>query len=207
MMIGGIGILGFAVSLFRLSSFGTDPFTTLNLGVSGFVGMSFGAYQLIVNAVLFVLVWIYARQCIGAGTIVNMVFVGFISDLFMQFYSSTIDGTLSFYTRIGIMVIAVLIACIAVSLYMTADLGIAPYDALAIMIQKVTNNKIPFPVARVITDVTSVLIGFSFGAVVGVSTVIMAFFTGPLVQFFNTVITKSLSQAANKKLTEKELVA
>lgn len=45
MMLLGNLLLGIAVAILRMSRFGTDPFTCMNLGVSGFLNISFGTYQ------------------------------------------------------------------------------------------------------------------------------------------------------------------
>ena len=74
MMLAGILLIGMCVASYRMSGFGVDPFSCMNLGISGFLGMSFGTWQLIVNAVLLVIVWFTVRTCIGVGTIVNMVY-------------------------------------------------------------------------------------------------------------------------------------
>ena len=42
-------ITGFAVSLFSLSGFGVDPFTSMNMNVAAALGMRFGTYQLIID--------------------------------------------------------------------------------------------------------------------------------------------------------------
>ena len=79
-MVLGILFIGLCVSFLRLSQFGVDPFSAMNLGISGFIGWSFGTWQLLVNAIILVVVFFQARSCIGAGTIINMVFVGYIAD-------------------------------------------------------------------------------------------------------------------------------
>ena len=76
MMILGILFIGLCVSFLRLSGFGVDPFSAMNLGISGFIGWSFGTWQLLMNAVILVIVFFQARHCIGAGTIINMIYVG-----------------------------------------------------------------------------------------------------------------------------------
>ena len=72
MMLLGNLLMGIAVAILRMSRFGTDPFTCMNLGVSGFLNISFGTYQLLVNIIFFIFVLWKGRSCIGAGTIVNM---------------------------------------------------------------------------------------------------------------------------------------
>lgn len=192
MMLIGVFLIGLSVGLFRISSMGTDPFTTMNLGISGFLNMQFGVYQLIVNIILFVVVWKYANSNIGIGTIINMVSVGFVADFIDFQFQRLGGGSSTLRLKIIFMIIAVIVAGFSVALYMTANMGIAPYDALAVLIEKVTRGKIPFSIARVLTDITCIFIGFSFGAIVGVSTVITAFFTGPIVQFFRWSVTDRL---------------
>ena len=47
-----IVIMGFGTALFNVSGFGVDPFTSMNMSVAAVLGISFGTYQLIVNAVI-----------------------------------------------------------------------------------------------------------------------------------------------------------
>ena len=91
---------------------------------------------------------------------------------------------LSMQIRILLMIFAVTMCSFAAAMYMEADMGIAPYDAFGVIIEKISNRKIPFKVARVLTDVICVAIGFSFGSIVGVATVITAFCMGPLIEVF-----------------------
>ena len=82
MMLLGNLLMGIAVAILRMSRFGTDPFTCMNLGVSGFLNISFGTYQLLVNIIFFIFVLWKGRSCIGAGTIVNMIYRRFWSVCF-----------------------------------------------------------------------------------------------------------------------------
>ena len=56
-MVLGILFIGLCVSFLRLSQFGVDPFSAMNLGISGFIGWSFGTWQLLVNAIILVVVF------------------------------------------------------------------------------------------------------------------------------------------------------
>lgn len=169
-----------------MSRFGTDPFTCMNLGVSGFLNISFGTYQLLVNIILFIFVLWKGRSCIGAGTIVNMAGIGYIADFGVFVLTKCLGQPemLSMQIRILLMIFAVTMCSFAAAMYMEADMGIAPYDAFGVIIEKISNRKIPFKVARVLTDVICVAIGFLFGSIVGVATVITAFCMGPLIEVF-----------------------
>ncbi|MEI3209606.1 MAG: DUF6198 family protein [Lachnospiraceae bacterium] len=198
MMILGILFIGLCVSFLRLSGFGVDPFSAMNLGISGFIGWSFGTWQLLMNAVILVIVFFQARHCIGAGTIINMIFVGYIADFVCWLVQDVVRIEMSLPLRIIALVLAQLMASMGVALYMVADMGIAPYDSVAIIIEKLTHQKIPFHKARVLSDVVVVIVGIAFAsasgagiwAVAGIGTVINACFNGPLIQFFKTKLEK-----------------
>lgn len=199
----GIFLMGFAISLFSLSNFGVDPYTSMNMNISSVVGMSFGTYQLIVNAVILLVALIVAhRGLIGVGTAFNMVLVGYTCDFFEKLLSPLVSGV--FAQRIVLLVVAVILMCFATSLFFTADIGVGAYDTVAFMITQRT--KVPMKVTRVITDVSVVLIGlvvsgglaavfkgnFSEIKNIGIGTVITAFCTGPLVTFFNKHVSEKI---------------
>ena len=174
--------------------FKTADQIAMNLGISGFIGWSFGTWQLLVNAIILVVVFFQVRSCIGAGTIINMVFVGYIADFICYVANDVVQIQMNLPLRILALLLAQLMASMGVALYMVADMGIAPYDSVAIIIEKLTHQKIPFHKARILSDVVVVIIGIIFAiasgegiwSVVGIGTIINACFNGPLIQFFKT---------------------
>ncbi|MDO5405847.1 MAG: hypothetical protein Q4F28_00785 [Eubacteriales bacterium] len=188
LMTAGVFLIGFGGAMLRLSSLGTDPFTCMNLGISSIIGIPYGTSQLLFNLLLMIPMLIWYRKGLGIGTIFNMAALGYISDFCVSMWGH-LGITAPWFTehmilRFGFLLAAIPIFCLGVASYMESDLGIAPYDALGQIIEQWTNRRIRFSTARVITDVLAVLIGFSAGSVVGIATVITAFFTGPVVGFF-----------------------
>ena len=51
-MFMSILLMGFAVSIFSYSGMGVDPFTALNMSISAKLGISFGLFQMCMNAVV-----------------------------------------------------------------------------------------------------------------------------------------------------------
>ena len=192
LMAVGILFIGVCVGAFRLSAFGVDAFTCMNLGISGFLRMSFGTWQLIMNAAILALVFFTARRCIGAGTIVNMVGVGYMADFICWLFQEVWEVNMTLPLRILALVTGSLLAGIGVAFYMAAEMGIAPYDSVALIIEKGTNGKIKFQYARVLSDITVVIVGVAFclrsggdlRLIIGIGTVCNALFNGPLIQFF-----------------------
>lgn len=148
MMLTGILFISICVGCYRLSAFGVDAFTCMNLGISGFLGMSFGTWQLIMNGCILIVVFLTVRKCIGAGTIVNMVFVGYGADFICWLTQEALRIHMSLPMRIVALAIGCLFAGLGVAFYMAAEMGIAPYDSVALIIEKGTKGKIPFQYAR-----------------------------------------------------------
>ncbi len=192
LMAVGILFIGICVGAFRLSAFGVDAFTCMNLGISGFLRMSFGTWQLIMNAAILALVFFTARRCIGAGTIVNMVGVGYMADFICWLFQEVWEVNMTLPLRLLALVTGSLFAGIGVAFYMAAEMGISPYDSVALIIEKGTNGKIKFQYARVLSDITVVIVGVAFcllsggdlRLIIGIGTVCNALFNGPLIQFF-----------------------
>lgn len=184
----GVVFIGLGIALLRGSGFGTDPFTAMNLGISRTLGISLGVFQLGLNMVLFFMVLGFGKQYIGLGMITNMTIVGFISDFFAQIISS--GYTLEI--KIIFTIIGVIIICLGVAMYSCVNLGLAPYDAIGWIVDDITNNRINFKKTRIFTDIACILIAITFDSIISINTIIMAFCTGPLVQFFEGIVKQKL---------------
>lgn len=192
LMLTGILLIGMCVASYRMSGFGVDAFSCMNLGISGFLHMSFGNWQLIMNAILLLIVWFTVRHCIGPGTVVNMVLVGYTADFLCWLCSDVIGLSVTMPTRIVLLLLGTLFASMGCACYMYAEMGIAPYDSVAFIITTYTNEKISFRAARILSDLTVIAVGIAFclmahhsvWEIVGLGTIVNACCNGPLIQFF-----------------------
>ena len=192
----GVLFIGVAVACYRLSLFGVDAFTCMNLGVSGFLRVGFGTWQLLVNLCILVFVFFLGRENIGLGTVVNMVFVGYIADFLCWLALEILGLHADLAARIAFLAVGSLFAALGCALYMAAELGVSPYDSVAILLEKQTKGKLPFRTARVLSDVTCVALGVAFcllgkndlREIVGLGTILNALFNGPLIQFFKGLL-------------------
>ena len=181
-------VMGIGVTFLRLSGFGTDPFSCMNMGVSSHLPISYGTYQLLLNIVLFIPVFILDRKSFGLGALVNMLGMGYIIDFCTWLFSlvgvtpQVLEARL--VIRIICMLVGVLLICFGVALYMGCDMGAAPYDMSGQIVEDRTAGKLKFKWVRVCMDICSMIIGFVTGGVVGVATIVVAFFTGPVVSWF-----------------------
>ena len=194
MCILGVVISGITVGMFKHAALGIDPFQTLMAGLDAVIPIRFGTLYVIANAVLLLFALCMDRHKIGIGTLVNLFLLGYIAEFTMAVLKRIMPSP-GLPAKLILLGITIVILCLATSLYFTADLGVSPYDAVA-LIWSQRQAHIPFFACRVICDFACVLLGtilcrmagFSLGKimeVVGIGTIITAFFMGPLIDFFN----------------------
>ncbi len=187
-------IIGIGAAGLRLSLMGNDPYTAANMALSEGFQMGLGTYQLIINMILLMIQLIWGRNYLGVGSIVNMCFLGYIVQYATVILQSLIgDGTgKSFFYQLVYMLISLITLSFGLSMYQIANLGVAPYDYLALGMTDYF--KPPYFVNRVITDAFCVLMilasaGIGFisweNSHLGIGTVLAAFCLGPFVNMFN----------------------
>lgn len=190
----GVFFMGFFLSFLIKVDLGTDPCTFMNLTLSRFFGISFGNWQLILNVFLFIFVILFGRKFIGFGTIANMVFIGYIADFFVWLWEKTLPEYLftTFPYRAIVFAAALFLFIIAVSFYINAAMGVAPYDAMPQIISERVLKKVPFAVIRICYDFLVILIGMLFGGTPNIGIVLMALFLGPIIQIVGKFLNKTV---------------
>ena len=178
--------MGFFLSFLMLCGLGTDPCSFMNKAVSLRIGMLFGTWQLIINAVMLVIVLFWDRSSLGFGTVFNMVLVGYYVDFFDWVWEKTIPA--HFFTdpvsRWMIFLAALFCFIVSAAVYINSDMGVAPYDALPkIITEKVTGRfpKVPKMLIRMVWDFTAVAVGTLAGGKPVIGIILMAVFLGPVI--------------------------
>lgn len=182
MMLCGIIAQGLGLSLLRAINLGTDPCSCLTQGVTNFVPLSFGTCQLLCHLVTFVFVIRYDLSMIGFGTIGNMCFLGYISDFFQWIWSLLLPT--GFFevvlNRYILLLPSLAVFLLGAAAYMCAGLGSSPYDALPFIISGHV-KRFPFKIVRMLWDISFMAAGFVLGGDVGIVTILVAFFLGPII--------------------------
>lgn len=193
MSIVGTLLLGVCVGLFRKANLGTDPFTTFVLGIGIITNHTYSFVYPIIVGLMVVVIFFINKKHIGLATILNTFVLGPVADFSLNILNKLyVADTL--VIQLVTMVFAVILLSFSASIYMTAQLGISTYDAVALMM----NEKLPpkklfeYRFCRIFTDFVCVLLGFLFHAQIGIGTIITAFFMGPIIQFFNKTISEPI---------------
>ncbi|MCQ2421894.1 MAG: hypothetical protein MJ064_02735 [Lachnospiraceae bacterium] len=201
MSVLGVIIGGISVAIFKTAAYGVDPFQTFMAGLDKLIPIKFGTLYVIANAVLLSFALIFDRHYINLATFINLFFLGYVTQFTFDFLSKVLPNP-SAAVRIACLIIGIVVICFGSALYMTADLGVSTYDAVALIISN-TWKKGQFKYIRIATDLVCVIVGvglFLLGGggfraiptIAGIGTIITAFFMGPLIEFFNKKVARPL---------------
>lgn len=201
MCIIGVMISGISVGFFKRAAFGVDPFQTFMSGLDALIPIEFGTLYVIANVCLLLFSLFADRHYISLATMINLFLLGYVAQyslevLLLLFPSVSLIGQIAF------LVVGIILSCFAASLYFVADLGVSTYDAVALIITE-TWKIGKFKYVRIITDLTCVLVGTilyyiatkslnGITTIVGIGTIITAFFMGPLIDVFSDKIARPL---------------
>jgi len=201
MSLCGVIVCAVSVGIFKIAALGVDPFQSLMSGLDKLIPISFGTLYVIVNLLLLTFSLIVDRSKIGLATFINLFLLGYITEYTYAFLQ-TVFVAPSMITRILCLLAGIVIICFGSALYMTADLGVSTYDAIAIALAG-KGKLAPFQYCRIATDVICVVSGCvlfllaggtisAIPTIAGAGTIITAFFMGPLIELFNVKIARPL---------------
>ena len=158
--------MGFFLSFLMLCGLGTDPCSFMNKAISLRIGLSFGNWQLIINAVMLVIVLFWDRFVWLWGKIIPA-----------HYFTDTIS-------KWAIFLVALFLFIISAAVYINSDMGVAPYDALPKIITEKVSARFPkFPrmLIRMAWDFSAILIGTLAGGIPVIGIILMAVFLGPVI--------------------------
>lgn len=201
MSVAGVVICGLSVGLFKRASFGVDPFQSFMSGLDSVIPVSFGTLYVIVNVCLLMFSLVNDRSKVGIATLVNLFLLGYIADFSHRILLALLPDA-GPAARILLLAAGIVIMCLASALYFTADLGVSTYDAISLIIAEKWKPA-PFKYCRIACDLLCVLLGVGLfllsgrpvsglAAVVGIGTIVTAFFMGPLIEYFNVHVARPL---------------
>ncbi len=188
--------MGFFLSFLLMCKLGNDPCTFMNKSVSEKIGMSFGNYQLIVNIVMLCVVLIFNRKLIGFGTLFNMILIGYYADFFCWVWRKVIPASV-FTTPLSrwiIFILSLLFFIISVAVYISVEMGVAPYDGIPLIITeklKMDNSPVGKAVIRILWDGSAIVVGMIAGKIPVIGVILMTLFLGPVISLIGKLLKKN----------------
>lgn len=201
-MLPAVILMGVFVSVLVEIGWGTDPASFMNLNIASALGWGLGNTEVLVYGLMLIFTFVFGAQMIGFGTLANMILIGYVVDLCRWIWRNT--GFAAFIydsstpIRILIFAITLLLFVIVASIYINAQMGVAPYDAMPQIISDWI-PKIPFFVIRILFDLAAVLIGVIAGKLnpqgiqgSAIGSIIMSLMLGPVISIISKPLKKIL---------------
>jgi len=201
-MLPAVILMGVFVSILVEIGWGTDPASFMNLNIASTLGWGLGNTEVLVYGLMLVFTFIFGAQMIGFGTLANMILIGYVVDLCRWIWRNT--GFANFIAQgtmpVRILIFAITLICfvIVAAIYINAQMGVAPYDAMPQIISDWI-PKVPFFVIRILFDLAAVLIGVIFGKLnpegvqgSAIGSIIMSLMLGPVISLVGKPLKKIL---------------
>ena len=208
-MLPAVILMGVFVSILLEVGWGTDPASFMNTNIAAALGWKLGPEEVVVYGAMFVFTFFFGAQMIGFGTLANMILIGFIVDFckwlwqLNGFHTFVSEG--SFAVKLTVFIIALILFVIVAAIYMNAQMGVAPYDAIPAIISGWL-PKVPYYVIRIPFDLAAAGIGILVGKLSSagvqgsfVGSVAMSLLLGPVVTLVGKPLGKILGAEEKNK--------
>jgi uncharacterized membrane protein YczE/predicted metal-binding protein len=186
----GISLLSLGISFMRYALFGVDPMSCFNVGMARRLDISFGTWMVIICFIMLFGVFFSDKSKIGFGTVYVMLLCGYTSDFFLWLIELIPFLEFTMEYRIAALVLGLFFNFFGAAVYIESNMGLSPYDAVAIIISEKIKREHWFRWIRIGTDALCVFGGFLTKSDIGVGTLITVVICGPCIAFFRKHLKK-----------------
>lgn len=163
----GCFLVGWGTSCMNAASFGNDSYSALinsiamifNLiDVEWIQNAKYLIANIAFNLLALIPMAIVMPKKINIGTLINVVGIGFMVDLFDLIFKDVgwVTASLELWQRAVFSIFGFFLVCYGIALFVQADLGISPYDAINLMLAK----RFTYKYGRIISDFGCALVAF-----------------------------------------------
>lgn len=190
--LAGVVLVGFGLAFNSSGMLGNDAVAVLYDGARNMLGLpqdKLGIVTNLVNLIFLAVVFIFNRKYINIGTFIYALPLGnFISIGFKVHGILNIPGTLT--GRIATSFIGCSMLFLGIGIFIAMDIGMDPVTGVHMLVRDKIKGQ--YKNARIICDVSSLVLGFFLGGKAGIVTVIAAFVAGPAIQKISEVFDKTV---------------
>ncbi len=202
----GILGLGIGIALMVRAEIGLGPWDVLHQGVSRQTGIPMGQSAILVG-LLIMLLWLPLRQRPGIGTVLNIIFVGLLTDLLLALLpplsTDIVPAGWLLPAQLAQMTTGIVVLGCGAGLYILAGLGTGPRDG--VMMGLVEHTGWSVRLIRTLIELTALAMGWLLGGSVGLGTVMFAVGIGPVIQYTLRVVQYWKGQPAPATTPHEEL--
>jgi uncharacterized membrane protein YczE len=176
-------VLALGIALLVQTDIGLGPWGVLHQGVGLVLDIAFGTAVILVGLVV-MLLWLPLRERPGPGTLINVLGVGLLINLFLAVlpsFTDSLTATALLWPALLLQHgVGVVLMGIGTGLYLDANLGAGPRDGVMMGLIRVTGRSVRL--IRTSMELTALGVGWLLGGTVGIGTLIFALSVGHVVQ-------------------------
>lgn len=197
----GTAFLGLGVAFQNLSTMGQDSLSAMTFSFVYLFNTSwlnFSVCYFVINLIFFIFMLLLLRNRINIGSIINFVLTGVFCDVFLSLFATLNLQVNSQVIKVLIGILGISTSSLGVAVYAGANFGIAPYDAIPIIITKKV-PKLKFKYAKMLIDLTCVVIAIIVGVlilqrkdIISLNTIFSFLLMGPLISLFSKLLSKTI---------------
>lgn len=195
----GTMFVGLGVSLYKLSSLGQDSLSGMILSIKYLINVekiSYTVCYIVINSLFLIMMILFARDKINVGSIINLLLTGTFCDIFMHIFGTFNMLNPNLFLRIIYGILGLIIVSFGIALYGGANLGIAPYDSLPLIVNKYC-PKLRYKYARIVIDLSCTVVALIIGVIIlkrndiiNINTILTFIVMGPLISIFSKLINR-----------------
>jgi len=195
----GLMVMSLGVSMIiKGKAIGVSAWDVLHVALFHHIGLTVGTWSILTGVVIVGSTSLYLKEWPKLATIINMLLCGTFIDFFNWILPNSTGLIVDYiYFMLGVIVLG--IGC---ALYISPNLGAGPRDTLMIIISEKFSLSIGN--ARLLMEAFIAGIGWLLGGPIGLGTIIIAFFTGYIVQsalpFFRNMLHTKLNESVTNNV-------
>lgn len=198
----GFFICSFGVAILLNSGLGVSPWDVLASGVSNtFPAISVGR-SIVLISIIIVIASVLSGSSIGFGTLLNMLLIGAYVDFILSF--GLIQTPESFALKLLFILLGTLILNYGIYVYFAQALGAGPRDGLMVILARKLNLTVG--VTKILIEIVVVTIGYLMGGMFGIGTIVIALFSGPLLNIQQKIIGVDLKAIQHEHMSRKQKI-
>lgn len=184
-----------AITITIQANIGFCPWDVFHSGIANLFGVTIGNAITIISVVLFV-VALFKKWPIGIGTIMNVFVCGTLVDVFR----GIIPAVHGWIPGIAMFVLGIIVLAFATYCYIEPAYGTSVRDSLFVFISKKLN--IATAKARIVLEVSLVVLGLLMGGSAGLGSVLSCIITGPCMQIMFKLLKFELVKVRHENLVD-----
>lgn len=170
--------LGISIAI-QVNHLGIHPWDVLSLALYDRIGLSIGAWNIIIGLLLIIVSFILDRSYIRLGTFLNAIIIGFMIDFYLSL--DILPTVTHSWLDVITIIVGIIIMGVGGGIYNAARVGSGPRDGFMLSISD--KMGVSVQMVRIITELIVLVIAWLLGGTIFIFTFIFTFVQSPIFQF------------------------